>query len=311
MQRSLTLAVAGVLGTTAAQAQLFVDAFDSAASAANWNVVFSQSPATTAPPPNDYRATFGFDYSALATPIPAAPGGTGTRGLYLEVNKDAVGRSAGVSLYPVAPLSGNYKVSFDVWMNLGTGFTTEMVVAGVNHSGNLPLHFGSSASATSTGAFSPASDGVMFAMAGDGGIGTGTTIRDFSVFYGQGNSRALLQQPGTLSFDNADPIPAGIFPTPGNTGLPAGSWVRYEVEKNGTTLTWILNGTTVASFQNTSSQTDGTLMIGYFDPFASVSPAGNFAIIDNLTVVPEPAEYAAAMGGLLLAGALARRHWRR
>lgn len=72
-----------------------------------------------ASPPEDFKATFGFDYSTVTfpVPIPSAPhsvGGT-TRGLYLTVNKDASPAAAAVNVYPVGrSFAGNFALKFDL-----------------------------------------------------------------------------------------------------------------------------------------------------------------------------------------------------
>ncbi len=59
-----------------------------------------------------------------------------------------------------------------------------------------------------------------------------------------------------------------------------------EVRQEANLITWLMNGTLVAQFTNATTYTNGTILIGYNDNFDSLGNSGNFAIFDNIQVVP-------------------------
>ena len=245
----------------------------------------------------DFKTVFGFDYSTVTFPtnIPVAPhsiGGT-RKGLYLTANKaDATAAAAAVNLYPVGQLwSNNFALKFDLWLNFGTAATTEHVLFGFNCSGNWTNRV-----ATNT------SDGLWFAMNGDGGSGaTSTSARDFSVFRGGGSGVAPVllttgfgpTAPLGANFDNLDAGFVSLFPvltfTNGIT-TPSGSsalrWLNVEVRSENNLITWLINNTAIAQYTNTFGYTNGAILLGYNDTFSSIGDTNNFAILDNVTVGP-------------------------
>ena len=245
----------------------------------------------------DFTAQFGFDYSTVAypLPIPPAPHSTNgtTKGLYLTVNKDPSGGVAAVNLYPISQVfTGNFSLRFDMWINWSNAATaTEHALFGINHSGNFANRVGQ-----------VTSDGLFFAMNGDGGSSaTSGSLRDYSVFQGSGpgvipnlisNSSSFGPAPLLGSqFDNTNPGFSALFPAKTIAGYPttpAGSaglgWVSGEVRQETNRITWLLNDVIVAQYTNTTSYTNGNIMIGYNDNFASIGSPNNFVIFDNLRV---------------------------
>lgn len=249
--------------------------------------------------PVDFKAVFGFDYSTITFPtnIPSAPrsmGGT-TRGLFLSVNKDASGFASAVNLYPLSILfSNNFALKFDMWLNwTNPGSATEHALFGINHSGNVTNRVSQATS-----------DGLFFAVDGDGNVaGTSATSRDFAVFRGAGAGAIpfLMTTNNTVfgptpllgkNFDNNDPGFQSLFPAKGVPGYtsPAGSpglgWVSGEVRQENNLITCLLNGVAVAQYTNTYGYTNGTVLIGYNDVFASLGSTNNFVIFDNISVAP-------------------------
>jgi hexosaminidase len=292
----------GLLPTTHAQT-LFSDNFDSYGSPVTvtntgttngYNLKFS-----AALGPQDFKTVFGFDYSAVTYPtnIPSAPHSLGTsKALYLTVNKDSIGGVAAINLYPVAQsFGGNYMLQFDLWMNYARLATTEHVLFGINHSGLLTNQI------TREG-----SDGLFFAVDGDGGASsTSTSARDYSVLQGGGTPLppVLLTTANTTfgpapllgaNFDNTDNGFKTNFPVLGVNGFSTvvGScglrWVTVQVLQKDSLITWMLNSNVVAQYTNITPYTSGDLMIGYNDTFASIGDSNNFALIDNITVTPLP-----------------------
>lgn len=243
----------------------------------------------------DFKAVFGFDYSTVTFPtnIPSAPhsiGGT-TKGLYLTANKsDANGAAAAVNLYPVGlTLSNNFSLKFDLWMNWGQVATTEHALFGLNCSGNWTNRVAQNTS-----------DGIWFAMDGDGGCSAGSAgIRDYSIFRGGGSGVAPVLMtsgfgpaaPLGANWDNGDTGFTGLFPALTFTNIgatPAGAcgmrWLNVEVRQENNLMTWLLNNVAVAQFTNTFGYTNGSILIGYNDTFNSIGDTNNFAILDNIRV---------------------------
>jgi photosystem II stability/assembly factor-like uncharacterized protein len=259
-----------------------------------FNILFDNLP--EAP---DFTAIFGFDYSQVTFPtnIPPAPHNTGhfNRGLYLTVNKN-YGFAAAVNLYPTNQVfAGNYALKFDVWINLvNTPGTTEHVMFGINHSGTITNRVGVAGS-----------DGLFFEFDGDGGVSASATAeRDFSVFRGSGAGIPFLALPAntifgpapllSTSFDNTAAGFISLFPSQfipsinysTADGAAAFRWISVEVRQEFNLITWLLNGTLVAQFTNTTSYTNGTVLIGYNDNFDSLGNSNNYAVFDDIQVVP-------------------------
>jgi GH25 family lysozyme M1 (1,4-beta-N-acetylmuramidase) len=268
------------------------------------------SPATTngfklffgaASGPVDFTARFGFDYSTVTVPsaIPSAPhssGGT-TKGLYLAVNKDATPAAAAVNLYPASQVfTGNFALKFDMWINYSNiSASTEHALFGINHSSNVTNRVGQATS-----------DGLFFAVDGDGGVSGGsTTLRDFAAFKGGGAGAipVLLTPTNTVfgpelllgaNFDNADAAFSALFPSKTLStfttvdGTAGNGWVSVEVLQATNVITWLLNDTTVAQYTNTSAFTNGDILIGYNDAFPSIGGTDSFAVFDNIRVETLP-----------------------
>jgi len=301
-----TIVVCLAATATTSQAALFSDDFDSipspitatASGTVNgYKILFDP----TVLGAEDFKVVFGFDYSTISYPvsIPSAPNSVGgtTKGLFVTANKaDASAVIAGVNLFPVGQsFSGDFALKFDVWINwTNLATSTEYALFGINHSGILTNRIGKGGS-----------DGVFFAMDGDGGASaTSTGSRDFSIFSGRGNgpiplllttnNTAFSQRIGDR-FDNADSGASALFLSkPIYGGTPAGSpglgWVSGEVDQVGNQITWSLNGTVIAQFVNTNGFNSGNIMLGYNDAFGSIGDTNNFAIFDNIRVlaIPEP-----------------------
>src|SRR5207249_7492388 len=137
---------------------------------------------------------------------------------------------------------------------------------GINHSGNFTNRVGQTGS-----------DGLFFAMDGDGGSSpTSTTLRDFSVFRGNAAAIPTLVTTGFgptpplgPNFDNTNTAIAAFFPSktiPGYTNPPPGTpglgWVSGEVRQETNVITWSLNGTIFAQYTNTSSFGSGNILLG-------------------------------------------------
>ncbi len=273
---------------------VFGDDFSSPGSASNWDLF--QGSGNGIP---DYTVDWSFDYSTYfsafnGTTIPPAPnsGGSSTRGLRLTINNnDAIAATAGVSLYPKNQnFSGAYRLKFDLWINYpggpaGSGSTgsTEHFTCGLNHEGGR-VNWDSTT-------VNP-SDGVWFAMDGEGG-----TTADYRAYVGSAfGSPSLLSfansgfsASGASGAGNSDSAWLSIFPSPAfeSPGAPGKRWVEVELSQDtNNVITWRMNGQLIAQRVNTSSFTNGNVMIGYMDLFTSIaSPAADsFVLFDNVRV---------------------------
>ena len=296
---------------------VFAEDFETDATLTNW-VLFQGSGNGI----SDYMADGSFRYgtnqylfNGITNVIPPAPNSAaGTaRGLKLTVNQnDAVAATAGVSLYPRGQsFSNNFAFRCDVWLNYngpsGGGIgSTEYATFGINHAGTR-VNWGAGTAG--------ASDGVWFAMDGEGGAS-----RDYRAYLG---TNAVPPVPlsftdsgfaanGARGDDAADPFFRNLFPAPAyeTPGAPGKHWVQAEVSQLDGLLTWRLNGEVVAQRTNASPFLSGNIMLGYMDTFTSIAnpAADNFVLFDNmrvLTVVEPPAVTVSPTNRTVNAGASA------
>jgi len=249
--------------------------------------------------PSDFRAVIGYNYGAVTFPtnIPSAPNSTPgtTKGLLLALNKDATAAISAVNLYPTGVLAvGNFSLKFDLWLNwAGSIGTTEHALFGVNHSGTV----------TNQISVTP-SDGLFFAVDGDGGVSPlSTAQRDYSVFRGGAGSAPVLLTTNDTTFgpapllgahfDNLDAGFTNLFPSQTIAGFgttPAGSaglrWLQGEVRQQHQLVTCLLNGVAFAQYTNSYGYTNGAMMIGLADFFSSIGNTNNFVVFDNLRLEP-------------------------
>jgi hypothetical protein len=303
---------AGVLPlSTASAAPLYSQNFD-VDSTATWTVNPSAGANTT-----DYVANFFYDYSAIG--VPAAPGGSTTRGLKMTANNSAA-VFGGVSVSPTGQsFSGNYTVEFDIWQNyvgplgLGGSGSTQLSEFGIGTSGTTSFWPGAATK-----------ESVSFGATIDGG--SANDYRAYSsaapTSYASGN--AVYQSTGNSNNDSAAPWPTA-FPAqsapaaqlalfPGQTGTTnAGEisfkWRHVILDVNGTNVTWSVDGTNIAIVPLAGlTLGGGNILFGHADTNATSSSDANdtllnVTLIDNVSVVPEPgslAVFAFGAGGLLL-----------
>ena len=116
--------VAAVLAGPASSQVLYTETFDDGNAASRW---------TTSPSGNPNSAiNYAFDYASAG--IPAAPGGTSTTGLKMEVNTSGSAIGSLMAFPNAQNFSGNHTLAFDVWFNVtGTVATTEFGIFGLNH----------------------------------------------------------------------------------------------------------------------------------------------------------------------------------
>jgi len=289
---SITSRVA-VLSVNPLWTQAFADNFN-VNSAANWNLFWGAGNGVS-----DFTTNWAFNFSnanyvanGVTNPIPAAPNSGGSKlGLKITVNKnDATAATAGVSLYPKnISFSNSYSLRFDAWINYngaagGGSGSTEYLLCGLNHTANRVNW------TTNNGT---ASDGLWFAVDGEGGSGAS----DYRAMLGNGASAPTvmtfaasgLSASGATSDSVSDGFYQSLFPSPTyeSGGVPGKKWVQVELSQVGNVITWQINGVVIAQRTNTSAFINGNAMIGYMDPYTSIaSPAAdNFLIVDNARVL--------------------------
>ena len=247
----------------------------------------------------DVSAQFAWDYSQLFIP-PSPNGGGTTKGLRLAVNISS-GTTDAITLAPVGQaFGGDYRMRFDMWMNVngplpggGTG-STEYVTAGVGYNGTTINRAGVSGS------------GGWFAVDGEGG-----STRDYRAYKNGSEQFAESGQffAGTSSasggaHNNTHPY-YDVFPPMSppdaqsnafpqqtgstNPGCVGFAWREVVITRQGTTVTWEIDGLPIVHLEQTIGSTfpvTGNISIGYLDPFTSISdnPQLSFGVIDNLVV---------------------------
>jgi autotransporter-associated beta strand protein len=276
-QRHLFHRCALVLATlpAVAAAQVFYsEDFQDGNAASRWTV--SQAGGVNA-------ADFAFDYSTLG--IPAAPSGTGTIGLKLEANIGPTGAPSGIMAFPngqsFSTTSGSYTLLFDVWMNVvGTTATTENAIFGVGHTSTT-----AQAPTGGTPGIGPSNNGLDFSFTGDEGAG-----RDVRVYIagaeqtGTGNNGGYARKaPATFQQDEYQA--PYFFAYQGDA--PENQWLQMGVRVDANQAQWTVNGQAWATPPVTT--TDGNIMLGYMDLFASLAPLDIFGIYDNVRVIASPA----------------------
>ena len=236
------------------------------------------------------------DYGA----IPLPPSGV-TNALRVTVNKDvSPGAAAAVNLYPTnVSFSGNYAVRFN--MNIIEGYnpsvTTEGALFGINHSGQQTNWWSGSGIVSGWG--TPAtnvwgSDGIWYWISADGGAGEGDYI-EYTGLGGTNDNTGWEEITDTTRASYANAFKTNVFTTTGGPGLvangsvlngsAANNWSDVEIMQYKGVVTLTIDKTTILSYTNTTTFTNGTLMLGYNDPFSSVGTLDAAVYFSNLRVV--------------------------
>jgi hypothetical protein len=279
---------------------LYSENFDSDASP-NWATYVSGG---TCP------VNFFYNYGETTIAIPPAPNSVGTtRGLKMGANIGS-GVFGGVSVSPTGQsFSGDYRLRFDLWQNfngpltLGGNASTQLTGAGVGTAGATVQWPGG------------VQDSVWFAVTGDG-----QSSVDYRA-YSSAASTGYVPASGVYSATGVEPrqntnvyyaefgreaAPADQLSNYGSqtgetsVGAPGFLWRDVVITKQGSTITWHLDGKLIATVNtNGVNFGGGNILFLHSDINAGSSSDGNaealaFGLIDNvrvetLTVIPPQA----------------------
>lgn len=253
---------------------------------------------------SDIGVDFFYDYSAIG--VPAAPNGSGTRGLKMTANNSG-GVFSGFSVSPTGQsFSGNYKLSFDLWQNyvgtLGSGGSgsTQLSVYGVGTAGNTAVWAGAGTK-----------ESVFFAHTLDGGSSSDYRAYSSAVTGAYPSGNAVYSAPlGAINDSNT--YYSGFVPKSapaaqlalysGQTGMTdAGetsfAWRQVDITVLGGIATWEIDGLEIAKVNLSTTTLGGSnILFGHSDINAGSSTDLNDALlnvtlVDNISVVsiiPEP-----------------------
>jgi hypothetical protein len=288
-------------------AVLFSDPLTDAADASNWGITYASGNLTQEPA--DYTVDFGYDLSAnnplsFQNGLIGAPPNGATNALRIACNNSGATYAGGVNLYYTnRAFSGNYAVRFN--MNLvasDNSFAIAGPLFGINHNG-IETNWWLSTTAN----YEPhnwASDGVWYwVSAAPGGIG-GFAATEFQEYTGLGGA---LPNTGWQNPANVASMPAvfkhSVFSAPGGSsgGTPANnspvsanpadnSWADVEIKQINNLVTMSIDKTAIFVYTNTTTFTNGYLMLGYNSPIGGafnnyIATPDASVYISNLRVV--------------------------
>ena len=269
----------------------------------------------------DTQALFNYDYSADG--IPSAPNSTGgsTLGVRFRANYgDTNPVAAAINISPTGAIfAGDYTLRYDVWLNANGPFpgggagSTEFTTAGVGNSGLAVQKSSGTANGAWFAADNEGGSGIDYRAYRGTALEGGTSTAYAAPDTGGGNKRNATNSYYHTAFPGGQTAPASqqaAFPAQQTGALKAGTlgfqWREVAVSKVGTTVTWTIDGLTIATL--TSATFGGSnIFVGHWDVFSSIAdnPATAFSVIDNLRVeaIPEPSVLAltviGAVGGLI------------
>jgi hypothetical protein len=306
-----------------AHAAFFSDNFNLPASAANYSAISTD--------PTSSFATFAYDYSVMGIPSAPNSGDSSTLGLKLDANFSAPNAAEGITLFTTQQFSGDYVVKFDAWLNTNGPFpdggsgSTNYITAGVGHNGltnNFVANTGSGGWTAVNGENGSGIDYRLYKDAGLQGVatsqyaaGTAANARNgLNGYYDQLGGIDVSNMP-VQGVNNGGPAQQNGTSFFGSFGM---DWheVELAVDADGGTggaasMTWTIDGLLIGTLDagaNGAFNAAGRIALGYSDPTANGSdnPPLTFGLIDNLTVVPEPASL--ILSAFALCALALRRH---
>ena len=271
-------------------AVLYTNSLTSAADAVNWNVTFANGDINL---PQDYEASFGYDLTTDVSGggVISPPRGGANNALRTTVNKNTAS-NAGVNLYPTNQLfSGNFAVRFN--MNIivdSAGGTTQGPVFGINHTG-FQTNWWAGSGVVAGGPW--AMDGVWYWVSADGGAAAGDYIERIGaggVLPNGGFTQIASQVLGTFGrvFKQNPPYTGYVGPgliSNDPPGANNATWSDVEIKQVRNVVTLSINKQRIFNYTNTTTFTNGTVMLGYGDPFNSIGAPAGAVYYANLSVV--------------------------
>jgi hypothetical protein len=308
MKRTLTIAIAALLATTA-YGNLFDVNFDDGTAAGNFSSPFFSAETGVI----DGAVDFNFDYSTLvASPgtgdefVPPAPntiGGT-TIGMAITVNNtnDPTDEGEAIGVSPIIPtLPGSYQLRADAFIFFpgSGGGASEHAVVGFNADQTaVPFNY------------VPAGAGTFYHVPHDSGLNVSVPDDFYRVSDGaitniaDADPATAAPLPSDLGLSDADYVGTSqIFTEDQVLGFASNRWFTITLDVDGTTntATMKVGNTIIDTFDFSAGTTSGDLVLGAADVFNSANPS-NMILFDNVVVTPEPASLL-----VLLVGALAIR----
>ncbi len=288
-----SVAAAAPLATFPSAAQiLYSEALDSAATA---NVLVNASRGANMS--LTYVDYSNFTVGSQNFVIPEAPGhatagGLATRGALMRSTYDGTARI--LNILPASSpggsavsFSGNYRLTFDMWLSLNPAATTAS--AGTTEIGLWGI--GANNTEALGRSYRSAAKGTWGWLTVDGGNGTAANSGDASIRL-DATQLAILENPTQASYwEAAWPANPDLSGTTAILNPPWNSWTSVEILSLDGNVSVSFNG--VKFFEQASTGTTGFAVVGYEDPFtgsASFSPDWQWGLFDNVVVasVPEP-----------------------
>jgi hypothetical protein len=308
------LAVSPVVAS--AQTLLFSDNFEDGNGASRWTTVLREAAVDHNSNPVDASVNYNVDISTLVytpggveTPVPA-PASGGSKVVMVKANNNNPGAQAIAQMLSNTSISGDYKMSVDVFTSFGTAGSTEFIMYGLNYDGGgvtgvtLPGPTGVTPNPNLR------ANGYAFALTPDGGA-----AGDYRVYATDANDDGPRFQKRNATWTGTSPhkpyndlglvtgnspsLPEEVFvgnrywqeevfPTADGwelDGNPQKRWYNVEIVQRGRFAHWLLNGKIAMTLFTLEPRT-GKVMLGAWDAFNSVGAPENldYHLFDNVSV---------------------------
>ncbi len=300
---AVALGVFAIATSTATATTLYGEAFNSSAA----DVTILEQPDTT----TNFVDYSNFTVGSTSFSIPESPrmipGSDPTRGILIRANSDdATPREAAVNIIagnvPIT-FTGNYRVSFDAYMNVPIlddgmggvtlpGGSTEQLLWGVG-TGDFIVEARNTRNSGTLGTWGWLDNENGYGTEDAAIFENGTELADL------GDTQGLEAIPFNAAFE------APIVPDAPNNAA-GNQWVEVDVDVVNGNVSVYFKGPTAAQrvlfFSEASAATEGAVMLGYEDPFSSITtePDGMWGLFDNFVVtqIPEPSSALLGLFGL-------------
>ncbi|HTV39374.1 MAG TPA: hypothetical protein VMF08_02255 [Candidatus Sulfotelmatobacter sp.] len=272
----------------------------------NWNTTAASSDMVTGTPV-DYFTDFGYDLyndsrDADGVPIPYPPNEY-TDALRLTVNKttDATTTpNSAVNVYPTnLVLNGNFAVRFSMNLDQGSvGGQTEGPLFGINCNGKM-TNWWTGENITGVD-YQWGADGIWCWINADGNANFINGSGDYVVLTGNGGKlpNTGWAYPAVTQFNRsvvASEFKTNVFTSTAGPGIPANgspdnfyninSWADVEIKQFNNVVTFSIDKTQICIYTNTTSFTNGTVLLGYQEAYDGYSGEDAAVYYSDLKVV--------------------------